>query len=88
MVDEHALDRMKPTAWIVSIARGALVDTNALVHALREGSIGGAALDVTDPEPLSPDHPLWSLPNALILRMSPIRRAALPRYSPVTSRPT
>ncbi len=66
MVDEHALDRMKPTAWIVNIARGALVDTNALVHALREGSIGGAALDVTDPEPLPPDHPLWTLPNALI----------------------
>ena len=88
MVDEHALDRMKPTAWIVNIARGALVDTNALVHALREGSIGGAALDVTDPEPLPPDHPLWTLPNALITPHVANPEAALPRYSPITSRPT
>lgn len=66
MVNADALRRMKPTAWIVNIARGSLIDTDALVTALRDGSIGGAALDVTDPEPLPAGHPLWTLPNALI----------------------
>jgi phosphoglycerate dehydrogenase-like enzyme len=53
-------------AWIVNVARGAHVDTDALVAALGAGEIGGAALDVTDPEPLPDDHPLWALPNVLI----------------------
>ncbi|NUP29859.1 MAG: hydroxyacid dehydrogenase, partial [Nocardia sp.] len=66
LVDADALARMKPTAWIVNIARGSLIDTEALVRALREETIGGAALDVTDPEPLPDGHPLWSLPNAVI----------------------
>ncbi|WSJ01823.1 D-isomer specific 2-hydroxyacid dehydrogenase family protein [Nocardia sp. NBC_01329] len=66
LVDADALARMKPTAWIVNIARGSLIDTDALVRALSEESIGGAALDVTDPEPLPDGHPLWSLPNAVI----------------------
>jgi glyoxylate reductase len=60
------LDRMKPTAILVNASRGPVVDTDALVAALRSGSIFGAALDVTDPEPLPVEHPLWDAPNALI----------------------
>ena len=66
LIDGRALTLMRPEAWLVNVARGALVDTQALVRALRDGSVGGAALDVTDPEPLPPDHPLWQLPNAVI----------------------
>jgi phosphoglycerate dehydrogenase-like enzyme len=57
---------MKKTAYLVNIARGGLVDTDALVTALAEGEIAGAGLDVTDPEPLPNGHPLWSEPRALI----------------------
>ena len=57
---------MQPHAWLVNIARGSLIDTDALVAALRERRIGGAALDVTDPEPLPDGHPLWAQPHALI----------------------
>jgi D-3-phosphoglycerate dehydrogenase len=57
---------MKSDAWIVNVARGGLIDTDALVEALDEGSIGGAALDVADPEPLPDGHPLWGCPNAII----------------------
>ena len=57
---------MMPDAWLVNVARGGVVDTPALVDALRGGQIGGAALDVTDPEPLPAGHPLWDLPNCLI----------------------
>ena len=66
MISAQALALMRPDAWLINIARGGLVDTNALVAALRAGTIGGAALDVTDPEPLPDDHPLWTLPNVLI----------------------
>ena len=64
--DERMLGLMKPDAWLVNVARGGLVVTDALVDALRSGSIGGAALDVTDPEPLPEGHPLWSMDNAII----------------------
>jgi D-3-phosphoglycerate dehydrogenase len=57
---------MKSHSWVVNIARGSLIDTDALVQALASGIIGGAALDVTDPEPLPDGHPLWASPNALI----------------------
>jgi phosphoglycerate dehydrogenase-like enzyme len=57
---------MGPDAWLVNVARGRHVDTEALVSALRSNSIGGAALDVTDPEPLPDGHPLWDLPNCII----------------------
>ena len=67
LVDAAALEAMKPTALLVNTARGALVDTDALVDALGEGRIAGAALDVTDPEPLPPGHALYTLPNALIV---------------------
>jgi phosphoglycerate dehydrogenase-like enzyme len=60
------LAAMSPDAWLVNVARGQHVDTDALVGALRDGSIGGAALDVTDPEPLPDGHPLWELPNCLL----------------------
>ena len=60
------LAAMEPDAWLVNVARGGVVDTEALVEALRAGQIGGAALDVTDPEPLPAGHPLWDLPNCLI----------------------
>lgn len=60
------LGAMKRSAWLVNVARGGVVDTEALVAALRDGTIGGAALDVTDPEPLAEGHALWSLPNVLI----------------------
>jgi phosphoglycerate dehydrogenase-like enzyme len=62
--DEFAL--MERHAWIVNVARGRHIVTDDLVDALREGTIGGAGLDVTDPEPLPADHPLWSLPNCII----------------------
>jgi phosphoglycerate dehydrogenase-like enzyme len=66
IVDAEALAALPDHAWIVNVARGRHVDTDALVEALRAGTIGGAALDVTDPEPLPDGHPLWSLPNAVV----------------------
>jgi len=56
----------KPGALLVNVARGPVVDTAALRDALGRGQLGGAALDVTDPEPLPPDDPLWDCPNLLI----------------------
>jgi lactate dehydrogenase-like 2-hydroxyacid dehydrogenase len=66
-INEKTLRAMKRTALLVNTARGGVVDTAALVRALSEGWIGGAALDVTDPEPLAPSHPLYSFPNCLIV---------------------
>lgn len=66
LVGAAELAKMRPTAWIVNIARGSLVDTDALATCLARSEIGGAALDVTDPEPLPDGHPLWSEPRALI----------------------
>lgn len=57
---------MKDSAWLVNIARGSLVDQAALRSALNWGSIAGAFLDTVDPEPLPPEDPLWTAPNALI----------------------
>ncbi|NCN85589.1 MAG: D-2-hydroxyacid dehydrogenase [Sphingomonadales bacterium] len=62
--DEFAA--MKSSAWLVNVARGSLVDQEALLTALNDKAIGGAALDVTDPEPLPADHPLWDAPNCII----------------------
>ncbi len=58
--------KMKPTAYFINIARGGSVDTAALVDALKNKRIAGAGLDVTDPEPLPADHPLWKAPNVII----------------------
>lgn len=66
LIDAAALRAMKSDAWLINIARGSLVDTEALVKALDAGRIGGAALDVTDPEPLPEGHPLFTHPRALI----------------------
>ncbi|WP_418286804.1 D-2-hydroxyacid dehydrogenase [Halorubrum sp. DTA46] len=66
LVDADALRTMRPDAVLVNIARGKVVDTDALVSALRNNRIRGAALDVTDPEPLPEDHPLWGLGNVTI----------------------
>ena len=66
LIGRAELAAMERDGWLVNVARGGLVDTGALVDALLAGQIGGAALDVTDPEPLPPGHPLWDLPNCLI----------------------
>jgi glyoxylate reductase len=67
LIDADALRRMKSTAYLVNTARGPVVDTEALAAALHAGEIAGAALDVTDPEPLPADHPLLDAPNLLVL---------------------
>ena len=66
MIDRQTIARMKDGAWLVNIARGAVVDTDALVEALDSGKIGAAFLDVTDPEPLPAGHTLWNRDNVLI----------------------
>jgi phosphoglycerate dehydrogenase-like enzyme len=58
--------KMKPSAYFINVARGGSVVTDDLVAALKNKKIAGAALDVTDPEPLPPDHPLWKTPNVII----------------------
>jgi phosphoglycerate dehydrogenase-like enzyme len=84
MVNRRTIRRMKEGAWIVNIARGAVVDTDALADALDTGKIGAAFLDVTDPEPLPEGHTLWNRPNVLITphvaaraELSAARRQAL-----------
>lgn len=67
LIDADALARMKPTAILVNTARGGVVDQDALVAALHAGTIGYAALDVTDPEPIGADHPLLAAPNCLVV---------------------
>jgi phosphoglycerate dehydrogenase-like enzyme len=66
LIGRAELAAMEPDAWLVNVARGGVVDTEALTAALKGHQIGGAALDVTDPEPLPAGHPLWDLPNCLI----------------------
>ncbi len=66
LLDARRLALLPPHALLVNVGRGVTIDTDALVRALREKRLGGAGLDVTDPEPLPDDHPLRSLPNALI----------------------
>jgi glyoxylate reductase len=67
LIDAEALQRMKPTAILVNAARGGIVDQEALRRALQDGVIAGAALDVTDPEPLPPDDPLLSAPHLIVV---------------------
>jgi phosphoglycerate dehydrogenase-like enzyme len=66
LIGREELALMEPHAWLVNVARGRHVVTDDLVAALRDGAIGGAGLEVTDPEPLPDGHPLWSLENCLI----------------------
>jgi glyoxylate reductase len=67
LMDARAFGLMKPTAVLVNAARGPVVHTDALVAALRDGTIFAAGLDVTDPEPLPADHPLVNLPNCTVV---------------------
>lgn len=66
LIGSKAFATMKPSAFLINVARGRHVVTDDLVVALREGQIAGAGLDVTDPEPLPAEHPLWALPSVVI----------------------
>ena len=66
MIGERELRMMKPTAYLINVARGAIIDTRALIKALKEGWIAGAALDVFEEEPLPKDSELWKLDNVII----------------------
>ncbi|MFZ5747851.1 MAG: D-2-hydroxyacid dehydrogenase [Pseudomonadota bacterium] len=66
MVGAEELAAMRPDAWLVNIARGDMVDQDALVAALHARRIGGAFLDTVTPEPLPAEHPLWSAPNTML----------------------
>lgn len=66
LLDSKAFAAMKPGSYLINIARGKVVNTDALMSALESGHLGGACLDVTDPEPLTKDHPLWKFPNVII----------------------
>jgi phosphoglycerate dehydrogenase-like enzyme len=66
LIDDAALDLMKPGAWLINVARGELVDELALARAIRDGQIGGAVLDTFREEPLPPTSPLYDLPNVIL----------------------
>jgi phosphoglycerate dehydrogenase-like enzyme len=66
IIGRQQLERISDHGWIVNVARGGHIVTDELVDVLEKGGIGGAALDVTDPEPLPEGHPLWSMPNCII----------------------
>lgn len=87
LFDKAMLEYMREDAWLINVARGSIVDTDALVQALRARTIGGAALDVTDPEPLPPGHPLWTTENALITpHVANTWDMALPELAALTTR--
>lgn len=67
LIGAPELNVMKRSAYLYNVGRGPIIDQDALVSALRERTIAGAGLDVTDPEPLPADHPLWSDPNVILL---------------------
>ena len=66
LIDRDAIEAMRSGAFLVNVARGEVVDDEALVDALRRGRIAGAALDAFREEPLPPESPFWSLPNAIV----------------------
>lgn len=66
LIDARRLALFRSDAWLINVARGGLIDTEALVGALQRHQLGGAGLDVVTPEPLPSDHPLWGLPNVMI----------------------
>jgi phosphoglycerate dehydrogenase-like enzyme len=79
LVDAAAFETLGPDAVLVNVGRGPIVDTDALVDAVRRNAVRGAALDVTDPEPLPADHPLWRLENVLV---TPHNSGYTPEYYP------
>jgi phosphoglycerate dehydrogenase-like enzyme len=66
IMGKEQFEKMQSHAWLVNVGRGQQIVTDDLVWALKSGQIGGAALDVTDPEPLPAGHPLWSMSNCII----------------------
>ncbi len=66
MIGAEEFAALKPGAFIINIARGKVIDTDAMVAALERGTLAGAGLDVTDPEPLPPEHPLWTFENVVV----------------------
>ena len=70
ILSRERIDRIKPGAYLVNVGRGSVIDQNALYDALASGRLAGAGLDVTTPEPLPQDHPLWDLPNCIITNHS------------------
>lgn len=66
IIDERRLGLMKDTAILINVGRGTAVDTDALCRALMDGKLGGCCLDVTDPEPLPEEHPIWEAPRTMI----------------------
>lgn len=74
LIDREHLAQMKPTALLINCARGPIVDESALIEALERGQIAGAGLDVTDPEPVAADSPLFRMPNVIVT----------PHYAPST----
>jgi phosphoglycerate dehydrogenase-like enzyme len=66
MIDANAIAGMKPSAWLINVARGRLIDERALLNALRDGRIGGAVLDTFRDEPLLPTSPFYDLPNVIV----------------------
>ena len=66
LFDDTMIKQMRPSSYLYNIGRGAIIDSTALIEALRSGRIAGAGLDVTDPEPLPPESPLWGMDNVLV----------------------
>jgi phosphoglycerate dehydrogenase-like enzyme len=77
LIDEAALRTLPSSAFLVNVARGGIVDTDALVATLRQNYLGGASLDVTDPEPLPADHPLWRFEE---VQITPHSAGFTPKY--------
>jgi phosphoglycerate dehydrogenase-like enzyme len=76
-VGRHIFEAMKPTAFLINVGRGGIVDEEALLAALQDKQIAGAAFDVFAEEPLPPEHPLWKAPNLII---SPHIAGNMPGY--------
>lgn len=85
MIGAAEFAAMKKGARFVNVARGAMVDQDALLAAMHSGHLGGAFIDVTDPEPLPADHPLWGAPNTIIT-MHMAGRGNLPMYAQAAAR--
>ncbi len=77
LIGAEEFDTLAPDAVVVNVARGPVVDTDALVDAVRSNQLRGAALDVTDPEPLPEDHPLWNFEN---VHITPHMAGHTPKY--------